>query len=116
MTRRARYRFFRDLGADTRDVLLLALVDGAAVRGDSPLAVWRHARLVRELLAGWQEEQHRAAAPALVRGEDVMQHFGLMPGPAVGQLLDQVREAQALGLVHTRAEALAYLDSSGAPS
>lgn len=116
VTRRARYRFFRDLGPDTRDVLLLALVDGAAVRGESPLHVWRRSGLVRELLAGWPEEQDRASAPPLVRGDDVMQHFGLAPGPVVGRLLERVREAQALGLVHTRAEALAYLDSSGAGS
>jgi hypothetical protein len=31
----------------------------------------------------------------------------------VGALLTRAREAQALGLVRTREEALAYLDSSG---
>lgn len=112
VTRRARYRFFRDLGADTRDLLLLALVDAAAVRGESPLVVLQRSVLVRELLAGWPEEQDRATAPPLVRGEDVMRHFGLTPGPAVGRLLERVREAQSLGLVHSREDALAYLDSS----
>ena len=52
-----------------------------------------------------------AAAPPLVRGEDVMRRFGIAPGPAVGRLLDRAREAQALGLIATREEALAYLDS-----
>jgi hypothetical protein len=41
-----------------------------------------------------------------------MERFGLQPGPAVGRLLERAREAQALGLVSTRDEALAYLDSS----
>ena len=54
-----------------------------------------------------------SAAPPLVRGDDVMRHFGLAPGPAVGRLLERAREAQALGLVRTRDEALAYLESSG---
>ena len=40
ITRRARYRFFRDLGSEARDLVLLTLVDAAAVRGDSPLSVW----------------------------------------------------------------------------
>jgi hypothetical protein len=40
-----------------------------------------------------------------------MARFGLAPGPAVGRLLERAREAQALGLVRTREEALAYLDS-----
>lgn len=111
LTPRARWRFYRDLGPDTRDLLLLALVDAAAVRGDSPLALWPRARLLRELMAGWAEQVRAAAAPPLVRGEDVMARFGLAPGPEVGRLLERVREAQDLGLVRTREEALAFLDS-----
>jgi len=39
----------------------------------------------------------------------VMAAFGLAPGPEVGALLARAREAQDLGLVTTRAEALDYL-------
>ena len=113
VTRRARYRFFRDLAEDSRDLLLLVLVDAAAVTGISPFAVWRGSSIVRELMAGWQEQQQVRAAPPLLRGEDVMARFGLPPGPAVGVFLNRAREAQALGIVHTREEALSYLDSSG---
>jgi putative nucleotidyltransferase with HDIG domain len=112
VTRRARYRFYRDLGADTRDLLLLALVDAAAVTGASPLAVWRRADLLRDLLGGWRDAESAAAAPPLLRGQDVMARYGLTPGPAVGHLLARAREAQDLGLVRSREEALAYLDSS----
>jgi poly(A) polymerase len=114
VTRRARYRFYRDLGSDTRDLLLLALVDGAAVTGASPLTVWRRAGLIRDLLGGWVEAEHVAAAPPLLRGQDVMECFDLPPGPAVGYLLARAREAQDLGLVSSREEALTYLDSSAA--
>jgi len=113
ITRRARLRFYRDLGPDTRDLLLLSLVDAAGVTGASPLAVWRRAALIRDLLGGWAEAETTAAAPPLLRGEDVMARYGLPPGPAVGDLLGRAREAQDLGLVRTREEALAYLDSSG---
>jgi poly(A) polymerase len=113
VTRRARYRFYRDLGPDTRDLLLLTLVDSAAVTGASPLVVWRRADLVRDLLGGWREAETVAAVPPLLRGQDVMTRFDLSPGPAVGHLLAQAREAQDLGLVRTREEALAYLDSLG---
>jgi putative nucleotidyltransferase with HDIG domain len=111
VTARARYRFYRDLGPETRDLLLLALVDAAAVRGQSALAVWPRAALIRDLLRGWERERQTATAPPLLRGEDVMTHFGLPPGPPVGWLLGRAREAQDLGLVRTRQEALAYLDS-----
>jgi putative nucleotidyltransferase with HDIG domain len=113
VTRRARYRFYRDLGPDTRDLLLLSLVDAAAVTGVTPLAIWRRAGLVRDLMTGWAEAESVAAAPPLVRGEDVMTRFALPPGPAVGDLLARAREAQDLGVVRTREEALAYLDSLG---
>jgi len=113
LTPRARYRFFRDLGEDTRDVLLLTLADAAAVAGTSPIAVWRRARVVRDLFRGWEAAHEWAAAKPLVRGEEVMERYGLSPGPDVGRLLERAREAQALGLVSTREEALAYLDSSG---
>lgn len=111
VTARARYRLYRDLGAETRDLLLLALVDAAAVRGQSPVTLWPRATLIRDLLAGWAVQQRAAAEPPLVRGEDVMARYGLSPGPEVGRLLRHAREAQDLGLVRTREEALAYLDS-----
>ncbi|MGH7353901.1 MAG: HD domain-containing protein, partial [Candidatus Rokuibacteriota bacterium] len=116
ITRRARYRFYRDLGEETRDLLLLALVDAAALTGASPLHTWRRAAVVRELLVGWRQQEAALGAGALLTGDDVMARLGIRPGPEVGHHLDRLREAQALGLVRTRGEALAYLDSSaGAP-
>jgi hypothetical protein len=111
ITRRARFRFFQALGDEARDLLLLALADAAALTGASPLAVWAGAGgdVVRALMAGADAEAAAAAAPALLRGEDVMEAFGVPPGPEVGRLLALAREAQALGLVGTRDEALAHL-------
>jgi hypothetical protein len=91
--------------------LLLVLVDAAAVTGASPVATWRRSPLIRALMRGWAEQQAAAAAPPLVRGQDVMARFGLEPGPRVGWLLAQAREAQDLGRVRSREEALTYLDS-----
>jgi poly(A) polymerase len=111
ITHRARYRFYRDLADDTRDLLLLVLADSAAVTGVSPFAVWRQSTVVRDLLGGLAVEEQEAAAPPLLRGEDVMARYGLPPGPEVGRLLARAREAQGLGLVATREEALSFLDS-----
>ncbi len=113
VTRRARYRFFRDLGDDARDLLLLDLADASALSGVSPFAVWRRSALARELMAGWHEERAVLTAPPLLRGDDVMAAFGLPPGPEVGRLLRLAREAQDLGLVRTREEALASLGDAG---
>lgn len=114
VSRRARYRFHRALGEEAPDLLLLALADAAAVRGESPLAVWTGSdgAIVRDLMSGVDEET--AAAAPLLRGEDVMRSFGLAPGPEVGRLLERAREAQALGLVSTREEAIEHLRRGGA--
>ena len=115
VTRRARYRFFRALGDEARDLLLLALADAAAVTGEAPLAVWAGAGggILRDLMRGVDEEAAAAATPPLLRGEDVMRAFGLGPGPEVGRLLALAREAQALGVVSTREEALDLLRQGG---
>jgi hypothetical protein len=62
-------------------------------------------------MTGWAEAESVAAAPPLLRGQDVMTRFALAPGPTIGELLARAREAQDLGVVRTREEALAYLDS-----
>jgi tRNA nucleotidyltransferase/poly(A) polymerase len=115
ISRRARFRFFRDLGEDARDLLLLALADAAALTGGSPLAVWagEGGTVVRDLMAGAEEAAAAATTAPLLRGEEVMAAFHLPPGPAVGRLLDRAREAQVLGLVTTREEALDYLRRGG---
>lgn len=114
LTRRARHRFFRDLGDEARDLLLLATADAAGLGGDSPFAIWAGpgGSVVRALMEGVEAERAAEAAPPLLGGEDVMQAFGLAPGPEVGRLLALAREAQALGLVSTRAEALARVERS----
>jgi hypothetical protein len=48
------------------------------------------------------------APPALLNGNDLIQAFNLSPGPEIGRLLEQIREAQASGEIKERAEALAY--------
>jgi putative nucleotidyltransferase with HDIG domain len=111
VSRRARFRFFRDLGEDARDLLLLALADAAALRGDSPLRVWAEpaGRTIRDLMAGHAEEAAALSSPPLLDGRDVMAAVGLSAGPEVGRLLRLLREARAIGAVTTREEAIAFV-------
>jgi tRNA nucleotidyltransferase/poly(A) polymerase len=117
ISRRARYRFFRDLGADVPDLVCLTIADAAGTDGRPPAAVYRGPTrvLLDSLLAGEVEAAREAAVPPLVRGEDVMGAFALAPGPEVGRLLRRAREAQALGLVRTREDALAWLARAEPP-
>lgn len=117
ISRRARYRFFRDLGEEVPSLICLTIADAAATNGRPPAAVYRGATrtLLDSLLSGQVEAAREAEEPPLVRGEDVMVAFGLPPGPDVGRLLARAREAQALGRVRTREDALVWLARSPAP-
>jgi len=110
-TRRAIYRYFRDTGEAGIDLLYLCLADHLATRARGlDAAQWRaHTAMTAYVLAKYREEENIIAPPKLIDGHDIMQEFGLEPGPAVGELLEALREAQAAGEVTTREAGLAYL-------
>jgi tRNA nucleotidyltransferase/poly(A) polymerase len=112
LTHRAIYRFFRDCRDAGVDVLLLSLADHLAARGSRLLVdhYRDHLQVVSLMLeAYWRKRTEIVSPQPLVTGADVMQALGVGPGPQVGQLLEASREAQAEGLVSSKAEALEYL-------
>jgi poly(A) polymerase len=110
-SRRAIYRYFRDTGEAGVDVLFLSLADHLAARGPSlNLAQWQeHARMVEYVLSQRSEQESLVVPPRLVDGHDLINIFGMRPGPRVGELLEAVHEAQATGELATREEALSYI-------
>ena len=111
-TQRAIYRYFRDSKGAGIDILFLALADYLASRG--PLASikeWeKHCRLADYVLTEHAKQQSKVLPLKLVDGHDLIDVFGLTPGPLIGQLLALVREAQASGELTTREEALALAE------
>ncbi len=112
-SRRAIYRFFRDSGDAGLAVVLLSLADVRATWGPALAeATWqKHLDVAERLLAAYfQGHEEIVAPPALINGREVMRHLKLSSGPAIGRLLESVREAQAAGEVRTRDEALALIE------
>jgi len=108
-SRRAVYRFFRDTGAAGVDVCLLTLADMRATYEQTlPQENWAAALdIVRLMLENWFEKPAESIAPApLVNGDDLMRELNLQPGKIIGGLLEAIREAQAMGEVSTREQAL----------
>jgi tRNA nucleotidyltransferase/poly(A) polymerase len=110
-SRKAIYRFFRDAGEAGVDLLLLALADTRATRGHTlTQETWAAAldtcRIFLENY--WEKPEETVYPPRLVDGNQVMAEFALEPGPRVGEVLEAIREAQAIGKVNTREEALEY--------
>ncbi len=111
-SRRAIYRYFRDTGETGVDILFLSLADHLATRGQHlDLTEWQeHAQLVEYVLARHFEEESLTVPPKLIDGHDLINVFGLSPGPEIKRILEAVREAQAAGEVTTREEALACVE------
>ena len=110
-TRRAIYRYFRDTADAGIDILFLSLADHLATRGPhlNLAQMQEHAQLVEYVLAQRFQEETLVVPPKLIDGHDLINIFGLSPGPKIGELLEAVREAQAAGELTTREEALAYI-------
>ncbi len=117
ISRRACYRYFRDIGSKQVDqppgvdVAILALADYLSIHRESPPPHWQeYLAHVGDLLrfAMTDKELERTYLSPLVDGYQLMKRFDLTPGPLVGKLLEQLAEAQAAGEIASEAEALAY--------
>jgi putative nucleotidyltransferase with HDIG domain len=120
LSQRACFRFFRDSGSRSFDMLpgvdvvMLALADYQAIylestNGDGLPPDWdgylRHMDQLLEFAfdtKGLEKVRH-----PLVDGHTLMRYFNLVPGPEVGRLLERLQEAQAAGEIATPEEALA---------
>ncbi len=104
-------RFLRRVGDDLIGLLCVVLADTRATRGpDFPVDGERLLLEVsRELLA--RDAARRAdplANAPLLRGRDLIEVFGLAPGPALGRVLAAVEDARVDGEIADREQALAW--------
>ncbi len=112
LSRRAVYRYYVALGDAGPDCALLSLADSMATRAGRPDPErWRQRLHVTETLwrAYFRERAARVEPAVLLNGHQLMAEFGLTGGPQIGELLDGLREAQAVGDVSTVAEARAWV-------
>ncbi len=110
-TRRAIYRYFRAAGDTGLDLVLLGLADQWGMREHTlDEASWGAAlEVARLLLENFLERPEESVEPPrLLDGNDIMRHYGIQAGPAVGELLEAIREAQATGQVTDRETALQF--------
>lgn len=107
LTRRAVYRYFRDTGPAGVDTCLLSIADQLGMHGPTldQAAFARHLEVQRALLEAWWERPEEVLPTPLLDGNDLMRQFGLKPGPRIGELLDLVREGQAVGEIKTKGDA-----------
>jgi len=110
-TRRATYRYYRDLGDGAISTLYLNMADYLAARG--PLLKrdeWqKHCDLIAHILDGKFGKSSVTLVPKLITGSEVIEEFSVEPGPLIGTLLEAVREAHAAGDISTRDDAIQFV-------
>ncbi|MFM8874667.1 MAG: HD domain-containing protein [Anaerolineae bacterium] len=110
-SRKAVYRFFRDSGAASVDLILLALADLRGTKGNELTQVtWTaYLDIARILLENyWERPEEVINPPRLVDGNELMKELNLQPGKIVGVLLESIRENQAAGKIVDKEQALVF--------
>jgi poly(A) polymerase len=102
------YEYLVTTGPVAVDVSLLSVADRLATRGrKAQEAIAKHLDLAREILPQALDWEAGGGPQPLVRGDELARELGIEPGPELGRLLEQLREAQFAGEVVTREDALA---------
>ncbi len=103
------HRFMRATGACAPEIALFCPADGYGKAGAASSAedMQRRHNIATRLIEQYYAQYSPDVAPRpLIDGKDVMT-LGVQQGPRIGQILNAVREAQMIGEINTRAEALA---------
>ncbi len=105
------FRFFRAAGQEAIGIILIAYGDMSSARGPlaDPSRMDEYRSLMDDLFKYYREVYYPTVnTPELIKGRDLMVVFQLKPGPILGQILKEVREAQLTGLLRTRDQALEF--------
>jgi poly(A) polymerase len=112
LSRRTVFRYLRACSSVEVDVTLPSVADRLATRGDrAQESIDAHLRVVQQLLSGALRWRADGPSAPLYRGDELAGALGIGLGPRVGELLEELAEAQYAGEVLTREQALAYARS-----
>ena len=112
-TEKAINRFYRSIGEDVPELMLLAFGDLGATRGEGFTEDVRQSLKdnLKALLAGYPDFVEREKQlPRLLSGTDVMEILSLKPGPVIGEVLEALIEAQTLEEVSDAQSARVFIE------
>ncbi|MHB8845371.1 MAG: CCA tRNA nucleotidyltransferase [Nitrospirota bacterium] len=110
-SRRALYRYCRDLKDAVPESVVLSLADARATAEVMPAEGFTDTRAIAgQILDYYYGKFLKTEAKPFVTGKDLIAR-GLKPGPRFREILDDLKERQAEGAIRDRQEALACLAS-----
>ena len=86
-------RLLFEAGDDIEDLMLLCEADITSKNLEKKQRFLRNFQIVRQKLADLKEKDHRRNFQPYVDGNEIMQMFGLKPGPEVGALKQSLKNA-----------------------
>ncbi len=110
VTLRAIHRFFRETEEESQGILLLALADAKAkAEPEIKTSVEDIINLIKRMLDYYYGRYKEIKVEPLVKGRDLIEIFGLEPGPIFKKIFDEIEIKRAEGRIHNRDEALAWI-------
>ena len=110
VSKRAKFRYFRDTAKEAVSTLLISLADQRSTRGPLTTEESRaqHEKICRSLIKEYFKKQKEKKLPRLISGNDLMKEFKLDPSPLIGKILTEVEELQAIGKIKYKKDALEF--------
>lgn len=104
------FRYMRACDPVEVDVTLLSVCDRLATRGErAEESIDAHMRLARALLPDALRWRREGLPIPLLRGDELARELGIGLGPRVGELLEELAQAQYTGEVASREQAVEFL-------
>jgi poly(A) polymerase len=108
-SRNSLYRYCRDLKTGVPESLLLSQADARATFDIMPKERFLDTQKPMAVVMDYYYEKFlKVEAKPLITGDDLIEK-GLKPGPRFRELLDEVKERQAVGMLKDRRDALDFL-------
>jgi poly(A) polymerase len=107
LDRRGVYRYLTRTSPVEVEVTLLSCADRLAIRGkNAERAIDAHLELARELMPAALEWRRDGPPRLPLRGDELAREAGIEPGPELGRVIEELREAAYAGDIEDRDDAV----------
>ncbi len=107
---KAIYNFFKKVGDLASDVIFISALDVGSTRRlngqvNKAISYWEY---INNLLNKYYNMQSKIIEP-LLNGKEIMEILGIKEGPEIGNIIEKLKEAQALGKIEEKDEAIKFV-------
>jgi putative nucleotidyltransferase with HDIG domain len=107
LDRRAVYRYLTRTHPVEVEVTLLSCADRLATRGkNAERAIDAHLELAQELMPAALEWRRTGPPKLPIRGDELAREAGIEPGPELGRVIEELREAAYAGEIEAKGDAI----------